>query len=65
MSNQIAPSDSVFVCLACGKTSQDLYEEQKISPGWDESCMLNAQIFERKRLIFTEDGDTVVEVKAE
>ena len=37
---QKAPAGQVFVCGACGKTSNDLYGDP--SSGWDESCMLNA-----------------------
>jgi len=37
---QIAPEGQVFVCGACGKTSNDRYGDP--SSGWDESCMLNA-----------------------
>lgn len=39
--NTIAPEGKIFMCMACGKKSRDRYGYQKISPGWDESCMLN------------------------
>lgn len=40
--NVVAAEGTVWVCAACGKTSRDRYGEQRISRGWDESCMLNA-----------------------
>ncbi len=59
----IAPSGSVFVCLACGKTSRDIYGEQKISPGWDESCMLSSRIVREDKLVYSKNGRLVVEIK--
>lgn len=40
--NQIAPEDQIFVCGACGKTSEDMYDDAKHSYGWDVACMMNA-----------------------
>lgn len=40
--NEIAPKGQVFVCGCCGKQSKDRYGDQKISSGWDESCMMHA-----------------------
>lgn len=40
--NEVAPEGQVFVCATCGKRSRDRFGNQKISRGWDESCMLNA-----------------------
>jgi hypothetical protein len=40
--NQVAPEGQVYVCGACGKRSRDKYGDQKISYGWDVSCMLHA-----------------------
>lgn len=42
-----APEGQVWVCGACGKTSRTRYgfdatNVRVASPGWDESCMLNA-----------------------
>jgi hypothetical protein len=34
----------VFMCGACGKQSRDNFGDSPISYGWDESCMLNAQL---------------------
>lgn len=48
MSNQEAPEGTIWVCGACGKTSRwqygfdPLLSRAEASPGWDESCMLNA-----------------------
>jgi hypothetical protein len=40
---RIAPTGAIWVCAACGKTSQDLYGiEGDCAKGWDESCVLNA-----------------------
>jgi len=47
--NHYATAGQVWVCAACGKTSRDQYGEQRISPGWDESCMMNAVLcYERE-----------------
>jgi hypothetical protein len=40
--NRIALDGQVYVCGACGKRSRDLFGFQKISYGYDESCVLNA-----------------------
>ena len=42
--NRIADPGYVFVCGACGKTSQDQYGYLNHSYGWDESCILNAVV---------------------
>lgn len=55
MPNELAPEGKVFVCLACGKRSRDLYGTQAINKSWDESCMLNAQLFEEKSLTIIND----------
>jgi hypothetical protein len=49
--NQVAPDGQVFVCMACGKMSKDRYGMQRISSGWDESCMLNAILCYRNKLV--------------
>lgn len=63
MSNKIADEGNVFVCLACGKMSRDLYGNDPISRGWDESCMLNSAELTKSSLII--DDGRVVEVKRE
>jgi hypothetical protein len=32
----------IFVCLVCGKRSNDLYGNDVIDKGWDASCVCNA-----------------------
>lgn len=61
--NKIADPGKIWVCLACGKTSQDDYGTMERSPGWDESCMMNSQEIEIERLIFHPNSKTVKEVK--
>lgn len=63
----LAPAGKVWVCLACGKKSRTKYGFDKDNKdvadrGWDESCMLNSQLFEESRLVLDEDG-RVQEVK--
>ena len=63
----------VWVCLACGKRSKDQYGRQKISAGWDESCMLNSvECYEdllvlnsagRVIRIKENPGDSIIQVK--
>lgn len=50
MPNKIAKYGTIYVCGACGKTSEDLFGmEGKHSHGWDESCSMNAVLcYERK-----------------
>ena len=43
MSNKVADEGNVFVCMMCGKRSRDLYGDNPIDRGWDESCMLHGQ----------------------
>ncbi len=53
MANEIAPYDCLFVCLACGKTSEDKYGmEGRHDSGWDESCMLNCELFGKEELVY-------------
>jgi len=44
MSNEIAPKGKIWQCRACGKRSRDLYGDQSLDYGWDESCVLNAAL---------------------
>lgn len=61
-SERFATAGSLWVCLACGKTAEDRFGiEGKHSKGWDESCMLNAQLFPESQLVYNDDR--VVEVK--
>ena len=61
MTQKIAPRGAVFVCSACGKRSRDLYGYQAISPGWDESCSLNAILCDEESLVMS--GTRVVEAQ--
>ncbi len=49
--NKVADPGNVFVCSICGKMSNDLYGQEPVSPGWDESCMLHAVELPKKNLI--------------
>lgn len=41
--DRMAPDGAMWVCGACGKTSDDRYgTDGEHSHGWDESCVLNA-----------------------
>ncbi len=71
--NKTAEPDHLFVCCACGKASTTAYGfeggngllpmKSTASPGWDESCMLNAQEFPIDQLVWNADKTRVVEVK--
>lgn len=50
-----APPDKIWVCMHCGKTS-----DNRLS-GWDASCVLNARLYFRNLLKLREDG-TVEEI---
>ena len=62
MPNEVAPKGKVWVCLACGKRSQDKYGEHAVNRGWDVSCMLNSSLFEEKRLVLDPKTKRVTEV---
>ncbi len=69
MSNKTASEDNLFVCCACGKTSTTRYgfdesNRSTASPGWDESCMMNAQEFPKDSLVWNEGRTRVVKVDA-
>ena len=40
----IAPEGAIWVCGACGKTSDHLYGEGEKNYGWDISCSINATL---------------------
>ena len=62
MSNKLVSPKNLFVCLACGKTSEDKYGiEGKHSYGWDVSCMMNSQEIEKDRLVF--EAGRVIKIK--
>lgn len=56
-------SDIIWVCLACGKTSEDRYGKKNTSHGWDESCILNAVQVKKSHLIYNPAGSRVVAIK--
>ena len=56
---RFAPEGAIWVCGACGKTARDQYGlEGTHSPGWDESCMLNAVLC-REDSLHRKDGRVV------
>ena len=58
----MAPAGYLWVCCACGKTSEHKYGTRGASDyGWDESCMLNSTLFHEKRIVYSENG-RVIEV---
>lgn len=63
--NAKAADGNVFVCCACGKTATTAYgfddNGSTASPGWDESCAMNAQEFAINKLVLS-PGGRVVEV---
>ena len=44
-----APSGQVFVCMACGKRSKDIFGDMKIDRGWDVSCAMNCVLCYEKK----------------
>jgi hypothetical protein len=44
MANKRAPKGKVYQCKACGKRSRDEYGFDSIDYGFDESCVLNAEL---------------------
>lgn len=61
--NKVADTGKIWVCLACGKTSQDHYGTMGRSHGWDESCMMNSIEIEIDRLVFYPNSKRVKEIK--
>lgn len=58
--DRIAPKGKIYVCHACGKTSVDQYGYSKEYPetswGWDVSCVLNSELYDRDQLEYDESG---------
>lgn len=52
------PGTKVWVCLACGKMSNDQNGNDPISYGWDASCVLNSQQFDKDHLVI-KDGRVI------
>lgn len=65
--DSVAPEGKVWVCLACGKTAKDRMNIGGILSmvGWDESCMLNSELFDADRLVFDDSGKRVIMVKGD
>jgi len=53
MDNKVAPPGAVFVCIACGKRSRDLFGDRKIDRGWDVSCILNSLLCRESSLVMS------------
>ena len=53
--DRYAPPGKVWVCSACGKTSQDLYPTAEQM--WDESCMRHAVLGDEGRVREVEPSD--------
>jgi hypothetical protein len=45
---------TTWVCLACGKVSEDRYGKINTTPGWDESCFLNSVLAKEDHLVLKE-----------
>ncbi len=60
--NSIAPKGQVWVCTACGKISRDKFGMQRISYGYDESCMINSILCFEDKLVFDETKSRVIKV---
>jgi hypothetical protein len=68
--NHAADDDHLYVCLACGKTSTTCYgfdaaNKSTASPGWDESCMMNAVLLPKARLQWNTRRTRVVSMTPE
>ncbi len=49
-------NEKAWVCLACGKMSHDKYGTNPINKGWDVSCMINSQEFNKNQLVLNDEG---------
>lgn len=57
MANEVAQKGTIFVCGACGRQSRDRYGDQKLSSGWDTSCMTHAVLcYEEQKSMPQADG---------
>lgn len=54
--DRIASKGRIWVCLACGKTSRDKYGDKESSYGWDVSCVMNCQLFDKDLLVYDKHG---------
>lgn len=61
-----APSGMIFVCGACGKVAEDRYGIVGFrSRGWDVSCMMNCDLYDRESLVWNEENTRVIEIRAD
>ena len=61
-----APKDCLWVCLACGKTSEDQIDGVgEGSRGWDESCFLNSRLVKKCNITRKENGRVAQVTKLE
>lgn len=57
MSNRIAPPGMVWRCRHCGKRSLDEYGDRRIDRGYDESCVLNAELVDEAEAMTEQEWD--------
>ena len=58
----IAPKGKIWVCMACGKTSDIKSGGVGAMMHWDVSCFLNAILIEESKIVRSSSG-YVVEIK--
>lgn len=57
MANIQAPEGKIWVCTACGKTSDNLYGNgENVMPMWDVSCTLHAVLADKDKVTRGSDG---------
>ena len=66
----LAPEGSIWVCMACGKTSKSRYgfdadNKNVAMMGWDESCMLNSRLIPEEKIVERDQGGRVTRIDAE
>lgn len=44
------PEGTIYLCMACGKTSMTGAPTELSGEGWDESCMLNRRLVMKEKL---------------
>lgn len=52
----------IYVCMACGKRSNDKLGDKPIDRGWDVSCSINSVECYEDECVLGEDG-RVIEIK--
>ena len=55
--------NTIWVCLACGKVSEDRYGNKGTTHGWDESCFMNSVQVKEDYLAWNETKDRVKEIR--